>query len=255
MQNKFAFFANFAETIRAALPAERQAEAYQAICEYGIYGTLPEDPMLKSMCLMFFSLPHRGAPVGNKNAQKKQIETKNSTQNNSKQIKQFETNRTIQKEKKKNTPLDPQEENNKNIYTPVFLAEDIPLEGKTSKKPKLKFSEVYDWETLFDYWEQNKKGGKYKNSESRNRQLAKLKQLTGDDLEFAKRAITFAVDNNYQGFTNGSRLFYQELVPKPPENKISPEILEEIESWEYKPENLNNPNEIEFYRKLNAEGA
>ena len=52
MQNKFAFFANFAETIRAALPPERQAEAYQAICEYGIYGILPEDPMLKGMCLM-----------------------------------------------------------------------------------------------------------------------------------------------------------------------------------------------------------
>lgn len=135
MQNKFAFFANFAETIRAALPAERQAEAYQAICEYGIYGTLPEDPMLKSMCLMFFSLPHRGAPVGNKNAQKKQIETKNSTQNNSKQIKQFETNRTIQKEKKKNTPLDPQEEKNKNIYTPTLLMESCP-QGDSSPQKK-----------------------------------------------------------------------------------------------------------------------
>lgn len=255
MQNKFSFFANFAETIRESLSEEQQPFAYQAICEYGIYGILPEDPVLKVICLMAFSRPQRGAPMGNKNAQKKQIESNNSIQNNSKQLNSNKTKETKEKEEKKNTPLNPQEENNKNIYTPVFLGEDIPLEGKTSKKPKLKFSEVYDWETLFDYWEQNKKGGKYKNSESRNRQLAKLKQLTGGDLEFAKRAITFAVDNNYQGFTNGSRLFYQELVPKPPENKISPEILEEIESWEYKPENLNNPNEIEFYRKLNAEGA
>lgn len=52
MQNKFAFFANFAETIRATLPLDKQAEAYKAICEFGIYGTLPEDPLLKGMCLM-----------------------------------------------------------------------------------------------------------------------------------------------------------------------------------------------------------
>lgn len=50
-QNKFAFFANFAETIRS-LPTEKQAEAYKALCEYGIYGILPEDEALRIMCLM-----------------------------------------------------------------------------------------------------------------------------------------------------------------------------------------------------------
>ena len=50
-QNKFAFFANFSEAIKA-LPVEKQAGAYQAICEYGIYGTLPDDPMYLGLCLM-----------------------------------------------------------------------------------------------------------------------------------------------------------------------------------------------------------
>ncbi len=52
MRNKFAFFANFAETIRATLPLEKQADAYKAICEFGIYETLPNDPFLQGMCLM-----------------------------------------------------------------------------------------------------------------------------------------------------------------------------------------------------------
>lgn len=51
-QNKFMFFANFAETIRETLPPDKQAEAYQAICESGIFGTLPENETLKGMCLM-----------------------------------------------------------------------------------------------------------------------------------------------------------------------------------------------------------
>lgn len=73
MQNKFAFFANFAETIRQTLPPEKQPEAYRAICEFGIYGELPEDPMLKAMCLMAKSSIYNkgGAPEGNKKCVKK----------------------------------------------------------------------------------------------------------------------------------------------------------------------------------------
>ena len=71
-QNKFAFFANFAETIRATIPTEKQAAAYQAICEFGIYGTLQDDPMLKMMCLMAKTSIYNkgGAPEGNQNAKK-----------------------------------------------------------------------------------------------------------------------------------------------------------------------------------------
>lgn len=76
-------------------------------------------------------------------------------------------------------------------------------------KEKIKLDEVFNWESLFSYWEQNKKGGKYKNAESRNRQLAKLKQLTNDNYDFAKDAILFCLDNNYQGFTDGQKLYYR----------------------------------------------
>ena len=84
IQNKFAFFANFAESIRATIPVEKQAEAYQAICEFGIYGTLPEDPMLKMMCLMAKTsiFNKGGAPEGNQNAKKT---TSKQPQNNQKQ--------------------------------------------------------------------------------------------------------------------------------------------------------------------------
>lgn len=74
MQNKFAFFANFAETIKE-LPEDIQPKAYQAVCEYGIYGELPDDVLLRSICLMAKNSIYKdwgGAPSGNKNASKKQ---------------------------------------------------------------------------------------------------------------------------------------------------------------------------------------
>lgn len=80
---------------------------------------------------------------------------------------------------------------------------------KNNQKEKIKFENVSDWESLFTYWEQNKQGGKYKNQDSRNRMLDKLKNLTFDDFEFAKDAIVFCIDNKYQGFTDGSRLYYR----------------------------------------------
>ena len=50
-QERFMFFANFAEAIQE-LPEEEHAEAYKAICEYGIYGILPKNKTLKGMCIM-----------------------------------------------------------------------------------------------------------------------------------------------------------------------------------------------------------
>ena len=90
-----------------------------------------------------------------------------------------------------------------------------------AKRKKITFEEVVDWETLFDYWEQHKKGGKYKNAESRNRMLAELKKQSGEDFELAKKAITYAVDNNYQGFTNGSQLFYRNVSTAPASRKTA----------------------------------
>lgn len=90
-----------------------------------------------------------------------------------------------------------------------------------AKKKKISFENVVDWESLFDYWEQNKKGGKYKTAESKNRQLGLLKKLSNDDFEVAKNAITFAIDNNYQGFTDGSRLYYKNVSAAPASRKTA----------------------------------
>lgn len=80
---------------------------------------------------------------------------------------------------------------------------------KNKQKEKISFSDVFDWESLFDYWESRKKGGRYKTAESRSRMLARLKELTGNDFELAKKAICHCVDSGYQGFANGAELFYK----------------------------------------------
>lgn len=87
-------------------------------------------------------------------------------------------------------------------------ADDKP-KGKPVAEKKLKETDIVDWNTLFTYWEQNKKGSKYKDDESRGRMLKKLKELTNNNLPFAKEAIFFAIDNSYQGFCNGSELYYK----------------------------------------------
>ena len=102
---------------------------------------------------------------------------------------------------------------NNNNNTPIIPKGDIdsPKEDikPAAKKGKLKETDIVDWNTLFTYWEQNKKGSKYKDDESRGRMLKKLKELTNNNLPFAKEAIFFAIDNNYQGFCNGSELYYK----------------------------------------------
>lgn len=96
-------------------------------------------------------------------------------------------------------------------------------ETKTeNKKQKLKTEDIIDFESLFIYWEQNKKGGKYK-PESRQRMFKKLKDLTNNDFEYAKKAIFYAIDNNYQGFTDGSRLYYKE---KPTQKSLYEKCVE-----------------------------
>lgn len=81
------------------------------------------------------------------------------------------------------------------------------------KEKKLSASEIVDWESLFTYWEENKTGGKYKNDESRHRQLTKLRELTQNDFTFAKEAILHCIDNGYQGFSNGNELYYKRHNP------------------------------------------
>lgn len=127
---------------------------------------------------------------------------------------------------------------NNNIYNKPSL--DYPrLDKKSSKedkKQKISFADVDDWESLFTFWEENKKGGKYKNHESRERMLGKLKELTENNLEYAKQAIVFCVDNAYHGFCNGNELFYKGAKPqwktidaKPDAFEIFNQAMDEIE--------------------------
>lgn len=118
IQNKFAFFSNFAETIKE-LPESKQAEAYKAICEYGIYGILPEDESLRMMCLMakasIFKEDGRKNNGGNhnptgKNQHQKQVNLgqSGSIQVNSGQfLSKQETETETETEKGKEKEIDP----------------------------------------------------------------------------------------------------------------------------------------------------
>ena len=89
-QDRFMFFANFAEAIQE-LPEEEHAEAYKAICEYGIYGILPKNKTLKGMCIMsmpsLFKKEKRGGnhnPTGknqHSDSEVKEVKTGQSGQN------------------------------------------------------------------------------------------------------------------------------------------------------------------------------
>jgi hypothetical protein len=119
----FYFHSSF-KRVADKLPDDMRLKFYDALIEYGLYGIEPEDEMLSLLIemakpLMEYEEPSKrggrregaGAPVGNNNAQKQSKTIKNNQIN--------QNNQTEQKETKKNTPLNPQEENNKNIYTPI----------------------------------------------------------------------------------------------------------------------------------------
>lgn len=137
-QNKFAFFSNFAETIRQ-LPEEKQADAYKAICEYGIYGILPDDILLKSICLIAQNSIFKkegGAPKGNKNAKK----DKNSEEE--KQLKQPKNNLkttskqpTFQETRNKKQETESETESETEI---ILISSDKSSEIKIDSSPDLK---------------------------------------------------------------------------------------------------------------------
>ena len=141
-QNKFAFFANFAETIRATIPAEKQPEAYQAICEFGIYGTLPDDPMLKMMCLMAKTSIYNkgGAPEGNQNA-KKQLQKQ--PENN---LKQPENNPISETETETETETEIETETEKEGYSEKSPNKRYAFEGKIIK---LKQKDFDEWQKAY----------------------------------------------------------------------------------------------------------
>ena len=101
---------------------------------------------------------------------------------------------------------------------------------KVSKKEKILFNTINDFDSLFSYWEQNKKGTKYK-VDSRGRMKDKLISLTNDNLEFAKEVILNSIDNGYQGFCSGNELFIKPSKPTIQKTRKSiSEIMKEIDN-------------------------
>lgn len=201
MKNKkFMFFENFLEAI-GQLPEEERAVACYEFCKYGISGELPKNKYLAMFCLGVSASVQKyqgsggrregaGAPKGNKNAQK-QADNKNN------QINQINQNNQIFQTQQTETETETKNRKKENI-----------------KKKKISFDDVSDWNDLMIYWEENKRGGKYKSDDSRERMLERLKCLTGNDFNFAKQAICHCIDNGYQGFCNGNELYYKGKKPQ-----------------------------------------
>lgn len=229
MRDSFVFYRSFYEALKG-MDKNVQADCLMALAQYALDGDMPtltpEVRMFMTLAKQQIDANNQKFVNGSKGGRPKRInnqtETKTEPENNQEitepkpndnqtetktEPKENQTETGIkQKEKNKNTPLNPQEEKNK-IYPPLTPKGVVPQNKKSPKK--ISFSDVLDWESLFDYWESWKKGGRYKNAESRSRMLAKLKELTGNDFDLAKRAICHCVDSGYQGFANGAELFYK----------------------------------------------
>lgn len=121
---------------------------------------------------------------------------------------------------KKNTTKDIQEDTNvsngnTNEYQslPTDTGTDTELSKDNNKKDTkvskkvLSFDYIDNYDDLFIYWNDNKKGGKYKNKQSYDIAFNKLKSLTDNDFDFAKEVIENSIINNYQGFVRGGELF------------------------------------------------
>lgn len=183
----FYFFTNY-RNIAKDLPVELRAEFYEALMDYAIDGIEPENGIIKALITAIKpSLDKTEKRGGNHNPtgqnQYKEVKVGQS------EVKVGQSGQTFNKQETRN------------------IKQEILKEKQT--KRKISFSDVLDWDSLFQYWEENKKGGMYKTHESRTRMLDKLKELTNNDFNLAKLSICHAIDNKYQGFCNGGELFYK----------------------------------------------
>ena len=190
MRDSFVFYRSFYEAL-LGMDKENQADCLMAVADYALNG---KEPTMTPTVRMFFTLV------------RPQIDANNQKFENGKKGGR-PRNQTETETKPKNNQEETKAKPNVNVNGNVNEKEKDTLKG--IKKEKISFSDVDDWESLFTYWEENKKGGRYKNVESRQRMLDRLKELTGHNLEFAKQAICHCIDNGYQGFSNGNELFYK----------------------------------------------
>lgn len=167
-QNKFAFFANFAETIRN-FPEDKQAVAYKALCEYGIYGILPEDESLRIMCLMskasIFKEDGRKNNGGNHNPNGTNQYNKNG-QNRSKLVNSGQILYKQKQETETETETKTETESKKNKTKKEYIVLGEFKNVKLTLEEIKKLVNDYEWyfedavETLSSYLES--RGDKYK---------------------------------------------------------------------------------------------
>ncbi len=142
MKDRFLFFENF-KRIADSLPDDLRLKFYDALTAYVFDGIEPEDAVIKSLIIAIGpSLNKEDGRLNNggkrENAGRKprNIENEKSNLINSNQSfsNTINLNQTKQKETKKDAPLNPQKENNKNILSPTLLTESCPQEGLPSTK-------------------------------------------------------------------------------------------------------------------------
>ena len=190
----FYFFTNYRNIARDLSP-ELKAKFLDALMDYAIDGIEPEDCVIKALITAIKpSLDKVEKRGGNHNPtgqnQHKEVKVGQSeVKSGHNEVKVGQSGQTFNKQETRN------------------IKQELLKEKQT--KRKISFSDALDWDSLFQYWEENKKGGMYKTHESRTRMLDKLKELTNNDFNLAKLSICHAIDNKYQGFCNGGELFYK----------------------------------------------
>jgi len=215
-------FPNFKESIDE-LPKSQRALVWQAVCEIGLgYDfDIKKCTTSQKMCikLIYPLLKLRNVGGSIVSGEKRNPEGKNGLN---------DCNKTIHEDNPYPNPLDNPMDNpeDNSLYKKEIRNKE--QEKEKEKKKKLSFDDVSDWNDLMTYWEENKKGGKYKSDDSRERMLERLKCLTGNDFDFAKQAICHCIDNGYQGFCNGNELYYKLRKPRWKTIDTKPDAYEEF---------------------------
>lgn len=204
MRDSFVFYRSFYEALKG-MDKNVQADCLMALAQYALDGDMPaltpEVRMFMTLAKPQIDANNQKFVNGSKGGRPKRINNQTETKT------EPENSQEITEPKPNDNQTETKTEPNPNLMRNVN--EKCKYEKEKQTKRKISFSDVLDWESLFDYWESWKKGGRYKNAESRSRMLAKLKELTRNDFDLAKRAICHCVDSGYQGFANGAELFYK----------------------------------------------
>ncbi|NCC70322.1 hypothetical protein EOM09_01955 [bacterium] len=101
--------------------------------------------------------------------------------------------------------LDINKERNKDISSKentntCFAKKENEIEvNKYKSIENLKISQIYKWEDLILFWDKNKSGTKYKNKDTLDIALNKLKQISENKIEIARNIIETSIMNGWQG--------------------------------------------------------